>query len=69
MFYLYFFLNSCMTKAEIKTQMEAAGILKTSGSKHNLWVEAFKLYNSGKSQHLKMGCGSCYNKVREWLLN
>jgi hypothetical protein len=56
-----------MTKAEIKTQMEAAGVLKMSGSKHNLWVEAFKLYNAGKQQQLRMGCGSCYNKVREWL--
>ena len=58
-----------MTKQELKTQMEANGILRMSGSKHPLWVEAFKMFNEGKRQSLKMGCGSCYNKVREWLLS
>lgn len=58
-----------MTKQELKAQLEAAGLLKTSGSKHPLWVEAFKMFNEGQRQSLKMGCGSCYSKVRAWLLS
>lgn len=58
-----------MTKQEIKTQLEAKGLLRVGGSHDPLWVKAFELYNAGQRNHLKMGCGSCYSKVREWLLS
>jgi hypothetical protein len=58
-----------MTKTEIKTQMEAKGIFKTNGSRDALWVKAFELYNETQKMKLRMGCGSCYNKVRSWLAN
>lgn len=57
-----------MTKQDIKAAMDAKGIFKTNGSRDELWVKAFEMYNSGQNSKLKMGCGSCYNKVREWLL-
>lgn len=56
-----------MTREEIRAGLQAKGILDTSGSRDPLWVQAFELHNQGKSQKLKMGCGSCYNIVRQWL--
>lgn len=56
-----------MTKGEIKAKMVEKGILNTNGSRDPLWVEAFQLFNDGQTQKLKMGCGSCYSKVRNWL--
>jgi len=58
-----------MTKSELKEKMQAAGILQTYGSRHELWVKAFEMYNQGNKLHLKMGCGSCFSKVRNWLNN
>lgn len=58
-----------MTKQEIRAAMEAKGIFKTNGSRDALWVKAFELFNDGQKVKLKMGCGSCYNKVRSWLAN
>lgn len=57
-----------MTREEIRSAMQAKGILDTNGSRDPLWGQAFEAYNQGKSQKLKMGsCGSCYNIVRQWL--
>jgi hypothetical protein len=58
-----------MTKQEIKAEMERLLIFKTNGSRHDLWNKAFEMYNAGKSQKLRQGCGSCYQKVREWLVS
>lgn len=56
-----------MTRQEIRSEMERLQIFKTNGSRHDLWVKAFELFNQGSTSKLKMGCGSCYNKVRDWL--
>lgn len=58
-----------MTKTEIREQMQAKGVLNTNGSRDPLWVAAFEAFNQGQTSKLKMGCGSCYAKVRNWLLS
>ncbi len=58
-----------MTKQEIRQQLEAKGLLKTNNSRDPLWIKAFELFNEGQRIKLKMGCGSCFNKVRSWLAN
>lgn len=56
-----------MTREELRAAMQAQNILDAGNSRHPLWAQAFDLFNSGKSQKLKMGCGSCFNEVRRWL--
>lgn len=57
-----------MTKAEVRQKMADLGILETSGSRHTLWQEAFKLYNESHNPKIKFSsCGSCFNTVRKWL--
>jgi hypothetical protein len=56
-----------MDKAQLRAEMERLQILNTSGSRHTLWVQAFDLFNQGKSTKLRMGCGTCYTQVRNWL--
>lgn len=58
-----------MTKTEIREQLQAKGLINTNGSRDPLWVAAFQACNEGRAQKLKMGCGSCYNEVRKWLLS
>lgn len=58
-----------MTKQEIKDQLQAKGLLETTGSRDTLWIKAFDEYNKANpGKALKISsCGSCYNEVRKWL--
>lgn len=57
-----------MTKQELVQKMQNLGILETTGSRHELWVEAFRQYNKANSPKIKFSsCGSCFNTVRKWL--
>lgn len=58
-----------MTKAEIKSQLEARGVLRVTKSQDPLWKEAFNEYNRVNKQRLNINCGGCWSKVREWLLS
>jgi hypothetical protein len=57
-----------MTKTEIKTQLEANGTLHVTKSQDPLWKQAFDMYNRENRQQLKISCGGCWPKVKEWLL-
>lgn len=56
-----------MTREELRTALEAKGILGASGSRDLLWVQAFAAYQADTKKKLNLGCGSCYNEVRRWL--
>lgn len=57
-----------MTKAEIVEKMQALGILEAKTSRHQLWVEAFRLYNETQKPKLKLTmCSTCFSMVRKWL--
>lgn len=57
-----------MSKAEILSEMQRLGILETSGSRHELWIKAFDMYNAiPGNQRLTTGCGNCYNILKRWL--
>jgi hypothetical protein len=61
------FLYLCMTKQEVLEELKKAGQIDSS-RKSPLWLEAFKLYNEAHPQGKKNpSCGSCFNRVREWL--
>ena len=57
-----------MTKAELIAELKRLGI-RDSRTKHPLWEEAFKQYNAAnpnaKVQYST--CGSCFNRVSNWL--
>jgi len=57
-----------MTKEEIATKMKELGILEVSGSRHELWMKAFDMYNAiPGNQRLSPSCGNCYNILKRWL--
>lgn len=56
-----------MNKSELLTALKQANQFDTN-SRTDLWIKAFDLYNqSNPGFKMKMGCGGCYTKVREWL--
>jgi hypothetical protein len=57
-----------MTKEEVKNRLIESGLINRFKN-HPLWVQAFNLYNSHKDANLKPTCGTCFKKVKEWLLN
>lgn len=56
-----------MTREELRTALQAKGILEGSGSRDPLWQAAFHAYEYANKKKLNLGCGSCYNIVRQWL--
>jgi hypothetical protein len=55
-----------MTRQEIKAALKTRGIFDTN-SKDQLWQQAFQLYYQETKQKLSISCGSCFNRVRNWL--
>jgi len=57
-----------MDKATLIEELNKAG-LRNSRSKHPLWEEAFKQYNAANPNNKVQysTCGSCFNKVSNWL--
>lgn len=56
-----------MTRQEIYQGLKAKGIFDTNG-KDPLWQEAFKVYYQETRQRLSPSCGSCWPKLRNWLM-
>lgn len=56
-----------MSKAEIAAELKAKGQFDTN-TRNELWTKAFQLYEVENKQKLSMSCGSCYGKVRSWLV-
>lgn len=55
-----------MTKTEIKAALKAKGIFDRNTNDHE-WKQAFDLFFRETRLKLKLGCGSCYTRVRNWL--
>jgi len=57
-----------MTKAEILAELIRLGLIEVSGSRHELWMKAFDMYNAiPGNQRLSPSCGNCYNILKRWL--
>ena len=56
-----------MTKEEIKTKLLTTGLINRF-KLDPTWVEAFLMYNEEKKAKLKPSCGSCFKKVKEWIM-
>ena len=56
-----------LTKEQIKEALVSTGRIHRFTS-DNLWLQAFKIYNLEKKSSLKPSCGSCFQRVKEWLL-
>lgn len=58
-----------MTKSEVLAELRAKNELD-SARKSPAWLEAFRLYNEAHPQAKRQpNCGSCYTKVKNWLLS
>lgn len=55
-----------MTKSEVVAELKSKGQFDTN-TRNELWMKAFKLYEIETKNKLSPSCGSCYNKVRQWL--
>lgn len=56
-----------MSKEVIKNKLIETGLINRFKN-HVLWVQAFNLYNAEKGANLKPTCGTCFKKVKEWLI-
>lgn len=56
-----------MTRIEIRDALKAAGVFDKTGTRNDLWNEAFKLYHQETKMKLSPSCGSCYNRLRSWM--
>jgi hypothetical protein len=56
-----------MTKEEVKKRLIESGLINRF-KQAPLWNMAFNLYNSTKGESLKPTCGTCFKKVKEWIL-
>jgi len=56
-----------MTKEEVKQKLIDTGLINRFRNDHT-WIQAFNLYNSTKGANLKPSCGTCFKKVKEWIL-
>lgn len=56
-----------LSKEEIKTALVNTGSINRFRS-DNLWGQAFQMYNSERKENLKPTCGTCFKKVKEWIL-
>ncbi|HNA14753.1 MAG TPA: hypothetical protein PKV24_21480, partial [Cyclobacteriaceae bacterium] len=64
------FLNFvAVTKQELKLALQTAGIYNPPYAKnHPLWIEALERYKvETKDLEVSLSCGSCYNKIKNWL--
>jgi len=57
-----------MTKEEVKNNLISSGLINRFKVSY-WWSQAFNLYNSHKGSNLKPTCGTCFKKVKEWLIN
>ena len=55
-----------MSKEELKAALKAKGIFDRNTSDQE-WRQAFDEFYKSTKLRLKMGCGSCYTRVRNWL--
>lgn len=57
-------------KRDLLTRLRASGKVNQIGDETvPEWREAFELYKESGGGAVDMGCSSCWNKVREWILN
>lgn len=56
-----------MTRTEIRDALKAAGIFDKTGTRSDLWAQAFRLYQQETKVKLSQSCGSCYARLRNWL--
>lgn len=65
-----------MTEIENMNRSELLSRLRTTGQVNKIgnedspeWKRAFELYQAAGGGAVDMGCSSCWNKVRDWILN
>jgi hypothetical protein len=57
-----------MTKQEVLTELKQKNEFDSS-RKTDTWIKAFDLYNAAHPYAKKQpNCGSCFSKVRSWLI-
>jgi hypothetical protein len=56
-----------MTKYELRDALKAKGLFDKTGSRDELWAQAFSMYFKETRRKLSQSCGSCYNTIRNWL--
>jgi hypothetical protein len=55
-----------MTKYELRDALKAKGLFDKSGSRDELWRNAFDVYR--KETNIKLcNCPSSYNRLRNWM--
>lgn len=58
-----------MDKATILAELKRTGQIDSSRRSPE-WIKAFELYNSQNPRNkLNPSCGSCYRKLRTWLMS
>jgi hypothetical protein len=56
-----------LDKEEIKNRLIQSGLINRF-SNEKLWQMAFDEYNKATGSKLKPNCGTCFVKVKEWLI-
>lgn len=56
-----------MTKQQIRDDLKARGLFDKTGGRDPVWLEAFKLYHQETKMKLSTSCGSCYQRLRNWM--
>ena len=57
-----------MDKQSILAELKSTGEWDRQSSTQ-LWGKAFKAYQDSTGEKLSTRCGSCYSKVKKWLLS
>lgn len=59
-----------MNRSELLSRLRATGQVNQIGNDDSPeWARAFELYRAAGGGSVDMGCSSCWNKVRDWILN
>lgn len=59
-----------MDRSQLLQQLRASGQINSIGNEESPeWQRAFELYKLAGGGAVDMGCSSCWNKVRDWMLN
>ena len=60
-------MNKYQRLLEAINEMGGKGSFKASNNPSYIWNKAFDLYNRENKRKLRKGCGSCQDKVYNWL--
>lgn len=56
-----------MNREQLKEYLHSSGEIHRQSKDSKAWQRAFELARSAGNGELDMGCGKCWDKVKEWI--